>query len=1089
MSYIIYLKKICAIHLKNKFKQSLSVLIFIFFWITPIFSQSNVLRGKVVNENGDPVQSASVMVKETNYAATTNNKGEFSLSGLKANTTLVISSIGYESIEYLASYFVSPVVISLQSDPKQLREVEIVSSGYQDIAKERATGSFVKIDNAMFNRQTGTNVLSRLDGITSGLLFNIGKSNTNSQNKLDISIRGLSTINGPLDPLIVLDGFIYEGNIENINPNDVDNITVLKDAAATSIWGTRAGNGVIIITTKKGRFNQKMQVSLTANVTIAQKADLSYLPQMSSSDYIDVEQFLFNKGFFNSTINAKYKPLTPAVEIFLSRRNGLSTPSDSLNMINSLKNSDVRDQYNKYFYTNPFTQQYSVNLNGGGSTNTYNLSVGYDKTIGETYNSFNKLNIKVENVFKPLKKVLINVGAYYTNSRAISGRSFYNSISIGGRQVPYLKFADDSGNPIPVATIYNNSYLDTAGAGKLLDWKFYPLENYKHEKSISGLQEIYAFTGIQYKMAPFIDIDLKYQYQKQATTNEQFRDLESFSARNTINLFSQLNRSTGVVKYIVPLGAIRSLANAYVQSYTIRGQININKNWKNNSVNAIFGSEIREVASNSESNTAFGYNDDPLTYSNIDLVNTYRTFITGSSQKIPYSPSFSKSINRFVSMYGNASYSIKGKYIFSASARRDGSNIFGANTNDKWKPLWSVGASWNISKELFYNFELFPLLKIRTTYGYSGNVDLSKSAVAVGRYFSASSNTNLPYSRVITLNNPDLRWERTGIFNIGLDFSSKKNIISGSIEVYQKSGIDLYGKSVYDYTTWGYAPELTRNIAEMKGKGIDVSINSKNIDNNFKWNTTLLLNYNSNKTTKYDNQASKNIVSKLGNSTTISPFIGKPLYSIAAYKWGGLDNAGNPQGYVNGQLSTDYQSIFAEAQNNGIDGGNIKYIGAATPLIFGSIINSLSLKNFSISFNISYRFGYYFKKTSISYSGLVSSGIGNKDYEQRWQKPGDEKITGIPSFIYPNNSNRDNFYLNSEVNILKADNIKLQYINLSYSLGKLIINRLSLNQLQVYLNAANLGILWRSNKEKLDPDYPLSIRPTRAISFGMLVNL
>lgn len=1081
--------KLYRFHFKNKKVKRLFLLFFFFANLSSSFCQSNVLKGKVINETGEPVQFASISIKGTGSVVATDSKGRFILRQVPAKATLVISCIGYKTKEYVVSDSSVMVVISLETDTKRLQEVEVMSNGYQYIPKERATGAFVKIDNTMFSQQAGTNVLSRLDGITSGLLMNTGKRNLNPQNKTNISIRGLSTINGPLDPLIVLDGFIYEGNIENINPFDVDNVTVLKDAAATSIWGTRAGNGVIVINTKKGHFDQKMKVSVTADIIASQKPDLYYLPQMSSSDYIDVEQFLFNQGYFNNTISRPYQPLTPAVEIFLDRKNNLITSSDSSREINSLKNEDIRRQYNKYFYRNPVTRQYFVSLMGGGNKNTYKFSVGYDNTIGKTFSAFNKLNIKVENSFKPIKNILINIGAYYTDSRSLSGRPSYNSITIGGRQVPYLQFADASGNPKAVSTTYNNKYIDTAGAGKLLDWKFYPLEDYKHLTTSSNLQEIYAYTGIKYSITPFINIDFQYQYQRQATTTEQLSDLESFSARNTINLFSQLNRNTGVVKYIVPLGGIRSMANSYVQSHTIRGQLNINKNWPHHSLNAILGSEMREVSTNNEGSTVFGYYEDPLTYSNIDQANYYQTFITGNSQYIPYSPSFSEIINRFVSIYANASYTIRGKYILSGSARRDGSNIFGLNTNEKWKPLWSVGGAWNISKEQFYNCKLFPVLKIRATYGYSGNVDLSKSAVAVARYFSASSATNLPYARVTTLNNPDLRWESTRMLNIGIDFSTKENILSGSIDLYNKSGKDLYGDAVYDYTTWGYLPTLTRNVAEMKGKGVDIILNSKNLDKNFKWNTMLLLNYNSDKTTKYDDAEAKNIGTKLGDGTKISPFIGRPLYSIAAYKWGGLDNDGNPRGYLDGKLSTDYQSIFEEAQSKGTKAGNIRYIGSATPLIFGSLINNFSAGKFSLSFNISYRFNYYFQKTSIAYSSLVSSGIGNKDYEKRWQKPGDEKTTNIPSFIYPVNSNRDNFYLNSEVNVLKADNVKLQYINLTYSLGKSILNKFHLDQLQFYINASNLGILWISNKENLDPDYPSSIRPSKTISFGLRANL
>lgn len=1053
------------------------------------YSQAGKSTGNVRNEEGSSIPFVSISIKGTSQISTTNEDGDFFLPNIRNNDTIYVSSIGYAPLEYIIKNVAIPVRLILIKSSKELETVEVVSSGYQEFSRERATGSFTKINNATLNEQTSPNILKRLDGVTSGLLFNIGKQNNNPQNKTNISIRGLSTINGPLDPLIVLDGFIYEGNIENINPNDVDNITVLKDAAATSIWGSRAGNGVIVISTKRGKFDQPLQIGLSANTMVSGKPDLFNLPNISSSDYIDLEEFLFNKGYFNDQINSfPNLALTPASEVFLKRRIGEISSGDSMQMINSLKKIDSRNEYLSHFYTNPITEQYSVNLRGGSQNTTYFFSAGYDKMLSEMYDKSGKLNLKTENTYNPVKNLYLTLSAYYTSSEMKSGRGLsYNAITINSRNVPYLRFLDDSGELISISPSLSDSYTDTVGGGMLLNWKYYPTQDYKYNETTTNLQELNANIGLRYKISEYIDIEFKYQYQKQQVQIEQLSEVESFRTKTLINFFSELDRSTGTVKYNIPLGAMRYLDNAETDSYTGRGQLNFNKKFKQHEVNALIGSDLRQAQRQGGTSTLYGYNSDPLKYSAVDFVNTYPISISGAYDYIPGAPSVSPLINnRFISFFANGAYTFQNKYTLSASVRRDGSNIFGLTTNDKWKPLWSVGGAWILSKEKFYTLGALSYLKLRLTYGKSGNVDLSKSALAVGRY-STINVTNLPITQIITINNPELRWEQTGTLNIGVDYSSKNNRISGSIEYYKKKAIDLYGPTPYDYTTWGATRNITTNVGNMVGNGIDIIITTKNLKRKFKWNSTILFNYNTDKTTKYDIASAQRISGLLSAGSAIFPVVGKPLYAIAAYRWGGLDEHGNPQGYLDNKLSTDYDGISQDGINKGIQ-GSIEYIGPANPTVFGSLINVISWKRFSFSANLSYKTGYYFRKSSLSYSGLIIYGGGHKDYEKRWQNPGDELKTNVPSFAYPYDGNRDLFYSRSSANVLKGDHVRLQYVNFSYSIPTGSSLSTKFKELQITFNADNLGILWRANREKLDPDYSTSIPSSKSFALGIRTN-
>ncbi len=1046
------------------------------------------ISGEVYDISGNPLPGATVKIKGAEYGTIADEKGRFAMKHVHPDTALVISSLGFAprevSVQGKRSF-----TVQLELNVKEMAQVEVVSSGYQDIPKERATGSFVRIGSPVLQQQVGINILKRLDGVASGVLFNINRSNSNPQNQTGISIRGLSTINGPLDPLIVLDNFIYEGSYDNINPNDVESITILKDAAAASIWGARAGNGVIVITTKKGLFNQKTKLEFNTTLISTAKPNLFYHQDMRAGDYIAVEEFLFNKGYFNAQINASDFPaLIPSVEIFLKRKKGLITSQDSANQINALKQIDTREEYNRSFTGNDLTQQYALLVRGGTEKTAYLLSANHDRNKNYLGARYEKFNFRIENTLRPLKKLQANFSIYYTNSRGTSGAPELSRIrQISGRNVSYLRYQDDAGNALPLPVVsggLSDAYTDTAGAGKLLNWKYYPLEDYKHERAITKLDELIGNAGLSYEIIQPLSVTLRYQFEKQTIHNESFYDPESYSARNYVNLFSQLDRTTGKVTYIVPPGGIMNTVNTELKAHNVRGQLNFNKAWGIHHLHGIAGGEIREVATTGNSGTLYGYQLSPLRFTPVDYATSYPTFVNGNFQQIAGSPTASSFNNRFVSLFSNLAYTLMNKYTVSASARKDGSNILGANTNDKWKPLWSAGLAWDIYRESFYHFRFIPHLKLRTTVGSSGNVDLSRSALPIAYFTPPTINTPYPAARIITLNNPELRWEQSRQLNIGVDFGLRNNIVSGSIEYYAKKGTDLYGPSPYDYTAWGGSREITRNVANMKGQGMDVYIRSLNINRRFKWETTFIFNYNISKTTAYYTQSAQTGNSLFGNGTGISPVIGKPLYAIAAYKWAGLDSLGNPQGILNGKKSTDYNAILADISRKGVESESAVFIGSGNPTIFGALNNAFSFKGIFVNFNLTYKFGYYFKRPSLQYTDLVISGIGRKEYEWRWQKPGDENITNVPSFQYPFNTNRDIFYKGSAINVLSGDHVRLQYINAGYSFEK-GLKKIPFNQMQLYFNASNIGILWRANKEKLDPDWSLSVAPPRTFALGI----
>ncbi len=1045
----------------------------------PTFCQE--IKGKVISESSEePLGNVTIENKKNSTTTTTNDNGEFSIVSNNADS-FIFSRIGFKPREILltpSKQFLTVTLIELDSS---LSEVNVISTGYQTLRGNKITGSVQVLDRKALMQQVGTNILDRLNNIAPGVMLDT-KADKGDLQKLNISIRGLSTINGPRDPLIVLDGFIYEGEIENIDPNSIESVTILKDAAASSIWGARAGNGVIVLTTKKGNANRKIAVQLNESVTVKDKTNLHKVFQMPAKDFIEIEKVLFKNGYYDNDFGYyPYLAHTPAIDYLQMEKNGTLSSSDLNAKLTELSRIDGRDEYSKYFLHNPVLQQYGVSVSGGSNINTFNLGLNYTNDLNENSGKFRKVNINLANRFTPTKKTTLDLNVYYTNSTTSAGSPAYSSYSVNLKQYPYVQFADKDGNPIVFEDSYRKLFTDSMFGGRLQSWSYYPLNDYKYVDNETKIQELYASLNGSYEILPFLKATVGYQVQQQTNLNDVRYDPESYFARSTVNQFANLDE-TGNLIFPVPKGGIRSINNSVTTSYTIRGQMDVNKAWKNQSLLGVLGWEMRQNKNESNGFTAYGYTDDPLKTVAVNYQENYPLYINQYTWSIPGAPSFGQNINRFVSTYANLIYVLMNRYGLSASMRRDGANIFGATTNDKWKPFMSFGAYWNLSGEDFLSASKIDLLKLRVSYGFSGNVDLRKTPLPIASN-ATNTYTSFPALGIGTLNDPSLRWERIRTFNLGLDFSLFQRVITGSVDYYRKKGSDLYGLSAYDYTVWGRQFTITRNMGGMQGNGIDLLLTARNINRKLKWFTTYNFSINKNKTTSYYSVNPLNEAYFLGgDGSVITPIPGLPLNAISAYKWAGLDHEGNPQGYVDGKPSTDYDAIFKEAFAKG-SAGNMVYVGSAKPQYWGSLINQVSYKNFLLSFNISYQGGYYFFRNTTGYYTFFAKGLAYPDIMERWQNPGDETKTNVPSLQYPSNSIRDGFYNHSEINVQKGDHIRFQYLNLSYE--PYYRSKSNRSSARVFVNVSNLGILWRANKDKIDPEYPDQIGPLKTYTIGL----
>lgn len=1018
--------------------------------------QTTTLRGIVKSaEDGSFLVGATIQIVDSPGTTKTDEDGNFAITTSQQKGQLRIQYLGFQSVDLeFTSSQTSPLEINLEPEGRLIDEVEI-STGYQKLSPERTTGSFVQLDEELLNRGFSTNILDRLEGVASGVLFNNGTSN------LGFNVRGRSTIMADANPLIVVDNFPYDGDLSTINPNDVASITILKDAGAASIWGVRAGNGVIVITTKKGNLNQPTSITVTSNATIQDKANLLARPQMSTADMIEVETFLFNRGVFDWYPDVAFQSISPVQEILFSLRSELISETEANAAIANLSQYDYRRDQEKYYYRQAIHQQHAVNISGGGERNRYMFSVGYDGNRSQLASeSDNRITLNAANTYYMLNNRLeANVGINYAINR---NNYAANTADIIPSRI-YIPLVDENGQP-NVDYPYRKSFIDTIGGGALLDWSRRPLEEFNLYNNHRQMTTAILNTSLNYRINRMLSLSTLYQYSSGNTQQNHLQEETSYYVRDLVNQFTQVVGATGSLNKIIPEGDILDRNRSSFFSHNIRGQINFDYSIDKHKVNAIAGGELRNHENSFDRYRFYGYEEEIGALTAMDYINQYPTIVTGARRTIPFSTATGGTVDRSYSYYGNAAYTYDNKYTLTLSGRKDASNLFGVKSNQKAVPLWSIGGSWTLSNEGFYHWDWMPYLRLRITHGYNGNVDRTVSAYTTAQsiynsYFATNA------AQIINPPNPSLRWERVNVRNYALDFNTSGNRISGSIEYYTRHSTDLISFSPLAPSSG--MTQFRGNVADMKANGLDITLNSLNISNRrVQWSTQYLLSFSADKITNY-----------IAATTALGLHEGKPFSALYSYRWAGLDpETGDPMGYLNGEVSKVWSTLV-----NSDNEESVVYNGTSVPQWFGSLRNTLLYRNLTVSFNILYKFGHYFRRPSINYNDLFTlAAPGNSDYAKRWLAPGDEHLTYVPSMLYPGNTNRDRFYTNSEILVEKGDQVRLQDIQISYDLGT--SNRLPFSTLGFNLYLSDLGAIWKHSA--IDPEFT-DIPQQKSIALGI----
>lgn len=1067
------------------------------------------VRGTIVDKEGNPLPGATVIVRGEKKGDVSDGNGRFKIERVPPKSTLIVNSIGFLSKQYrLDGERNVPLV--LERAVSQIDPVEVTgNTGYQVLKKKQTPGAVSVIDSTLINRISSVGILDRLEGYTTGLLSfrNPGIlrwiSRVPDGADIGIYLRGYNTLSpnrvNP-NPLIVLDNFPYEGDIKNINPIDISSITFLKDAAAAGIWGARSGNGVIVLTTKRGNYNEKLKVDFNINFGLKARPELAHDPgYLDSKNYLELEKSMFDNGFFDSDLSNRttFTPITPAVEIWNKVRDGELSRVEGDLLIDELEKNDVRADFSKYSYRNAVTQQYSIGVRGGTKDFAYYISLGHDKEQKNIVNNFHKrTNLLSSNIFKPIKKLEISTLISYcqqdiNEGNAVLFRSVQSRYGRFRELYPYASFFNKDGSTSSIALDYSRSFIDSVEDRGFLNWKYNPIEETDNSDRNISIQNLILRVTANYQIYKGFKAEVTYQNQRQLLFSKYFFSKGSYFSRDLVNAFSQYNPINGTINYNLPAGGIMINGEYDWRVNNIRGNLSYEGSKNYHKYRLAIGSEIREIYAEGNERASLGYESKsgvPVTNFNPNA--KYSINPTGEARiidKLDVNGFPSGILNRYLSYYTILNYSYKSKYDLILTGRKDGANIFGAKPNRKLLPFWSAGVSWSIVKEEFFNVQKINDFKFRMSYGINGNIYNGNAYMTIKSLPETDPFTGLPSNSIESPANDNLSWERSKMWNFGLDYSILSNRLSGSVDYFQKKNDNLV-QSVNMAPQTGFISTM-RNSASTSSRGIEISIIANNKFGEIHWISRLNYSHLKEKLVSVETESKQQSIILLNAFNSIVRIPGKPLKAMYSYKWAGLDSKnGDPQGYLNGEISKDYRAI-----RNASNTENLIYHGSGIPTSYGSFYNDIQYKGVGISFNVIYRLGYYFRRPGVSLSQAEVLKFPHKDYSNRWQVPGDELRTNVPSITYPILDQKNQFYQRAEVLVESADNIRLQDVRLSYVIKRKQKKDI-FNQIEFYSYLSNLGIIWKASKLNLDPDvnytsvleaFPIPV----SISLGAILKL
>jgi TonB-linked SusC/RagA family outer membrane protein len=1034
-------------------------------WLSiQVNAQQKTITGTVTDAAGKPIGGATVLVKGASIGTTTKADGTYSINVPPTAKTLVISSVGNTPQEFSIA---GKTVInsSLQPAEKDLDEVVVVA--YGTVKKRSFTGSANKISGESIAKRPNTNIAAALVGAAPGVQTNAGSGQPGSAPA--VRIRGFGSVSGSNDPLYVVDGVPYFGSIANLNSNDIEDLTILKDASSTALYGNRAANGVVMVTTRKGKKGSKPTISVSYNRGVTDRAIPEY-DRVNALQYYPVMW----EAYRNSLVYRATNPLPIATantqatadirtllgyNPFNVANNAIVGTDGKLNSAAQLIYKPEDLDWEKSIRRLGQRQDASITISGGQEKTDYFMSLGYLEEKGyiirSDYKRFNgRLNLN--NQVTSWLKTGINLGGTFTKSNQASSTgttAFVNPFQFSRSIGPiYPIYAYDPANP--------GSYLLDANGNRQYDYgNLSSLGIPNRPGGASGGRHITAETELNQE-----NFDRNFW---SVRTYAEFRFLKNFkfTTNVAVDITNQNNLNFGnkLVGDAAPNGSLTK-TNGKNTFYTLNQLLTYTKTVRKHSFDVLIGHENTDEKY--ESFSASRTNQ--IASGNFDLINFS---VPGSSTSVT-------DIRRNEGVFSRFNYDYDNKYFVSVNYRKDGASNF--SKDKRWGDFGGVGVSWRIDRENFLaNSKVISSLKLRASYGTNGN-NAGISFYAYQPLFALGFNNALePGILQSSLGNQDLEWEVNKKSDVAVEFGLFKERIKGTFELFNRVSNNLLFDVPLPLSS-GVASQ-TRNVGSMFNRGIELNLN---VDvfrtKDFTWNVNLNL-------TKI-----KNEITKLPQEEIISGTkklkVGYSIYDYWLREWQGVDPADGAAlyradvGTLSGSRIVKAGDTLTTNQNN----GKFRYNGSAIPDYYGSVTNTFTFKG--VELNILTTFQKGGKVYDVTYAGLMDPGnygaAVHSDVLKAWKQPGD--ITNIPRM---DAGQRGISNAASDRWLTDASFINIRSLSLSYGFPSSVVSRLNVSSIRFGVTAENLSISTKRKGMNVEESFTgvtsQAFIPQRVISAGL----
>ncbi|WP_417940794.1 SusC/RagA family TonB-linked outer membrane protein [Flavobacterium sp. RS13.1] len=1059
---------------------------------------SGRIQGKVLNNKNEPFPGVNVTISGTNKHSITDFDGSFSFDNAPLDGILECTGLTIQKKSFAID---GRNQLTLVVEDKVAVMKDVVVTGFQTLSRSHSTGSITKIDEKVLNENINTNLASALEGRVAGLMFQKNPTGASADTPILRGIGTFSSLEVGYSPLIVIDGLPTELTLDQINPYDIESVNVLKDAAAGSIYGSRAANGIIVLTTKKG--NGKLKVSLNSDFFISTKPNIRDMNYASTSDLIDFEQAVYNRErarFANTATmfnaygdigSSSPKYYSPLYHLNRDLEDGKVSSADYDTTIAQWRKNDYIKDYRDNVWQNEFRQRYNMAFSGSTTKQNTYVSFNYDaadnRIVNNTSQAFNlyaKSSFQINNWLN----ATFGINATYTNDDVTDSDLGKYDI-----QKRYERITDDNGDLVisPFVGIKDgftgSSVINPAMAAKINSLSGFKSvsfnvldalkEGITHENSL-GLR---AFTNLRAKIWKGLSFNTQFQYELRKNDNDQYYAVDSYKMRYAINALTGYNPTTNVYTYVdgFSAGGRYKQWSSQASNYSFRNQLDFNQDFSEgkHSVNAVAGFEMRETfVPRGVEQLRYGYDPVTLTSATLNNLSLSQTgvpsYIYGNNTTLSaISRSQTEVLHHYFSVFSTAGYTYLSKYNVTGSYRVDRADLFGVDSKYKNRPLWSAGLGWNISNEDFMkDVKWVNMLKFRATYGVSGNIDQSTTPYVTATRRNDNLYQSLQYINITSQPNPMLRWEKTQTTNLGLDYTVVNHKLTGSIDVYRKLSSDLLATTDLDPTVGATSRRI--NAGALLNRGVEFTVGSEWYNNgNFRINSNVVFGYN--KTTIEKVTRAQSTSSVYVSAPTNYFFEGDVFNNLYAYKYGGtvngypyvLDENGNP-------------SITFDANGNPIS-TNIKTVtnpnalvkmGSLTPTYTGSFSQRFSYRGFDLNMLFVFSGGNVMRKETIDMSTDAVNLSGITDRYTDANPNGNTRLyvdfaENVRSYAGTISSQ----WRNSDVNVVDGDYIKLRNISLGYSLPKNLANKIKMESAKFTFQVNNIWY-WSAAGNHIDPE-------------------